>query len=369
MPTAVRRVRERIIRALDGATSLDDQVAQADQVLREVLGADLVAWGTVDPATMLSTSCATFGQFDESEGGLGSDELTRERRLFELEWEDRDVNTFGDMLRRANTAASLRASVDGDMESVRRYRDLLRPLGAVDELRLMCMADGLVWSTAIFYRTHGRGAFDQRDVQLAAAASEPLARAFRHAMLRSACDAPAIHEPPGALLVGADGSVLASSFAAEALLSTANERHIGTTLRNLATRIERSVPAVARISGSGGVLLFHASAAKGVDGVVSIVVERPRRVELAPLIMGAYGFTHREREVVERILHGAGRGTTARSLGVGEDTVGRHLTNAYRKAGVGSHAELAALLFGTFFEEPRGSHTPPSPYGHFIPTG
>ncbi|MGZ4673284.1 MAG: helix-turn-helix transcriptional regulator [Ilumatobacteraceae bacterium] len=124
-----------------------------------------------------------------------------------------------------------------------------------------------------------------------------------------------------------------------------------------------------RLAGTDGVLTFHASASKGLDGAMSIVVERPRPVELAPMIMSAFGYTNREREVVQRALQGAGRGTIARDLGVSEDTVGQHLTSAYRKASVGTQAELAAMLFGSFYETPRGRHAPPSPYGHFLPTG
>ena len=363
VPTAARRIRQELVRRLAGVGSLADQVAAADELLRKALGADVSAWGTIDPATTLSTSCAVFGEFHEG-GKLAVDERARERHLFELEWQDRDPNTVGDMLRQGRTAAGLRADVP-DLRAVQRHRELLAPLGVVDELRLLCVAEGLAWSTVFFYRTSG-GPFEPRDVEVATAASAPLARAFRHAMLQSACESTSLVEPPGALLVGADGSIITTSAAAEALLSSVDERAVTTTITGLLTRTDSSSLPTARLAGRSGLLALHASPAKGIDGAVSVVVERPRRLELAPLMMLAFGFTGREREVLEQALAGAGRGAIARHLGVAEDTVGDHLTNAYRKAGVGSRAELSALLFGRFYDDPRSRHVPPGPYGYFL---
>jgi DNA-binding CsgD family transcriptional regulator len=185
-------------------------------------------------------------------------------------------------------------------------------------------------------------------------------------MLRSACDSPALAEPPGALLVAWDGSIISTSAAAEALLSTVEERHVRTAVTNLIARVDAAESWSARLAGRAGLVVLHASRAKGIEDAVSVVVERPRRLELAPLMMAAFGFTTREREVVEQALSGAGRGAIARRLGVADDTVGDHLTNAYKKAGVGSRAELSALLFGEFYDEPRSRHAPPGPYGYFL---
>ena len=82
--------------------------------------------------------------------------------------------------------------------------------------------------------------------------------------------------------------------------------------------------------------------------------------------MRALGFTSRERELAEELLHGASRAQLARRLRMTEHTVGDHLQNLYRKAGVVGRAELAALLYGRHYESPRSSGVPPSPYGHFV---
>ncbi|SNR91263.1 hypothetical protein [Blastococcus mobilis] len=83
MPSRSRRVREALQRALTEGTDLAETVAAADAVLRRAVGAEGSAWGTVDPATTLSTSCARFGVLES--GPHDDVGAARERRLFQLE--------------------------------------------------------------------------------------------------------------------------------------------------------------------------------------------------------------------------------------------------------------------------------------------
>jgi DNA-binding CsgD family transcriptional regulator len=201
---------------------------------------------------------------------------------------------------------------------------------------------------------------------VAATAAPVLARAVRTALLRAVCDNPTLASPPGALLLSADGDLVVTSAAAEELLAELPERQVPTVLTNLAGAVRTRGAASLTVAGPGGVLAFHASPAKGADAAVSAVVERPRPVELAPLIMRALGFTAREREVTEALLHGATRTQLARRLRMSEHTAGDHLRSLYRKAGVTGRAELAAVLYGQHYEPPRSAGVPPSPYGFFV---
>jgi DNA-binding CsgD family transcriptional regulator len=56
--------------------------------------------------------------------------------------------------------------------------------------------------------------------------------------------------------------------------------------------------------------------------------------------------TPREREVVDELGRGASDRDIARSLGIRERTVHKHLEQAYRKLGVNSRTQAAALLHG-----------------------
>ncbi|MGZ4603433.1 MAG: response regulator transcription factor, partial [Kineosporiaceae bacterium] len=288
----------------------------------------------------------------------------QERRLFQLEWADDDPHTFWDLGRRRLTAAALREAVT-EPRTVRRYVELLEPAGIHDELRVRLAVGGDQWATVILYRLEERP-FTSDDVAVAAAAAPLAARAIRTTLLRAVCDTPDVATPPGSVLLDPDGRVLVSSAAAEELLAALPERQVATVLANLAatTRARGAVSLTA--TGPTGVLAFHASPAKGVDGAVAAVVERPRAIHLAPILMRALGFTPRERTVAEGLLHGASRTQLARRLRVTEHTLADHVQNLYRKAGVAGRAELAAVLYGRHYEPPRSAGVPPSPYGYFV---
>jgi hypothetical protein len=141
-------VREALVARLAAADDLRATLAAGDEVLREALAAETAAWGTVDPATTLSTSCARFGVLAD---GPTAEAEARERRLFALEWDDDEPHTFWDLARRGVPAAALRSAV-GAPHGVRRFDELLAPAGIHDELRVRFALDGDDWATAILYR-------------------------------------------------------------------------------------------------------------------------------------------------------------------------------------------------------------------------
>ena len=222
VPTRSRRVREALQRALPPHADLPAAVRAADDVLRQALNAHGAAWGTVDPATTLSTSCARSGFLEGAPGAADN-----ERRLFQLESADDDPNTFWDLTRRGRTAAGLRATVAVPGE-VRRYEELLEPAGVHDELRVRLGIDRDQWGTVILYRSEPRP-FTHEDEAVAAAAAPVVARAIRTALLRAVCDSPAISTPPGSLLIGEDDQLLVTSTAAEELLATLPEQQVATS--------------------------------------------------------------------------------------------------------------------------------------------
>jgi DNA-binding CsgD family transcriptional regulator len=363
VPSRSRRVRGALLRTLSGLTDLADVLKAADTVLRAALDAQGSAWGTVDPATTLSTSCARFGALDTGPDGWAV-AAARERRLFELEWADADPHTFWDLARRRVTAAGLRTAAANPL-GVRRYDELLAPAGIYDELRVRLAIDDDQWATAILYRLEPRP-FTPDDVAVAAAAAPVIARAVRTALLRAVCDSRHVAAPPGSLLLDADGQLLVSSAAAEELLADLGENQVSSVLTSLAAGTRARGATSLTVAAPGGVLALHGSAAKGGGAAVAAVVERPRPIELAPLIMRAFAFTPRERQVTEALLQGASRTQLARRLQLSEHTVGDHLRTLYRKAGVTGRGELAALLYGRHYEPPRSAGVPPGPYGYFV---
>jgi DNA-binding CsgD family transcriptional regulator len=56
-------------------------------------------------------------------------------------------------------------------------------------------------------------------------------------------------------------------------------------------------------------------------------------------------FTAAERSVAGLIVDGAGNAEIARARGTSKRTISNQIASIFRKAGVGSRAELAALVF------------------------
>src|SRR3954452_21679324 len=136
-----------------------------DRALRALVGSDVAAWATTDPATVLFTSCVLLGR---------DEDLGLEARLFELEFVGGDVNTFAELARRPVPVAGLHASTGGHPARSRRYRELLAPFGIVDELRAAFVENGECWGTLSAYRV-AVPAFTAEDLALVAAVGPAVA--------------------------------------------------------------------------------------------------------------------------------------------------------------------------------------------------
>lgn len=361
VPTAQRGLRDRVARRVGAAETPTEVLGAAASVLMPALGSGFAALSTVDPADLLGTSCHLFDAAQHSVP-IGEAELARERRLFELEWIDTDPNTFGALRRQGRIAAALRADV-ADPNTVTRFRELLAPLGARDELRVRLVHGDETWGTMILYELDG--AFPAGAAATAARCAPVIGAALRRTLLAVAADATGVDGPPGTVVLDADDQPVVSSPAAEELLWSLDPAHARTALVAVAAQARVTGIATSTVVGTNGVIGLHAGPAKGLDGGVAVVVERPRPAALAPLILRAFGFTDRERQVAEGVLQGLTRRTIARQLGIGVDTVDDHLERIYRKAGVPSRAALCAVVFDRFYR-PHRHCAPPGPYGWFL---
>ena len=294
------------------------------------------------------------------------DDPARERQFLELEWLDEDPFTFTKLINAEIAAIGLRRHVDP--ATVRRFRDMFAPRGAYDELRAPISHDGLAWGMMTAYRFRPV-AFDESDEQLAGAHMTVVARELRRVMLRQAAVASSEPDPPGLVLLDADGAVVTSSASAESLLGPLDRAPARTALTNLAAGVAHEDSVTVTIGTPTGLVRLYASPATSRDGSapggVAVVVERPRRAELAPIILRSLGLTPREREVTELLLAGLQRKQIADRLGVREDSVGDHVKAIYRKAGVDGRPELYARVYGEFFQDRRIRGDRPGAYGYF----
>ncbi|MBO4205701.1 helix-turn-helix transcriptional regulator [Micromonospora echinofusca] len=363
--SVVERSRRAVLRLSHQELDLAGYRTRLDAVLREVVGWDLAAWSTTDPATLLFTSCVLVGRDEDH---------ALERRLFDLEFGVRDVNSFAELYGTGVGAAALHAGTGGRLARSARWERLLAPLGVTDELRAVFVDRGECWGTFVGYRMGG-APFGQADVDLFAALGPLVGDGLRRCLLRTAAGpAPGLADPPGVLVVDEAGAITGTSAAAERWLSEmATPGVLPSAVRSVAAAARAAAhsagtaPAQARLPRrAGGWLLLHGSALNGdTDGRVAIVIEPARQAQLADVLVRAYTLTGRERQVTEQVLQGRSNAQIARALGIGTHTVGDHLKSIMSKVAVSSRTDLIAELFGRHYLPARLSGSLPSPYGWF----
>jgi DNA-binding NarL/FixJ family response regulator len=367
LPRKDRRIREELTRALASAPTLEACLRAADLIVRPALGATAITWSTVDPATLLHTHCVIHADLGQGQVVLPTDRA-QEQRIFELEWEDQDPNTFTALYRTGVRAAALRRSCDP--AKVTRFAELLAPQGCFDELRALCVLDGALWGTFTSYRFgQAQDAFDSEDEALAASLSEPIARALRRCMLRAACTQTTHPERPTMVVVDAHGQIAVRSADAGARLAELGDR-LEPLLASLVATARAQGEATAQIAIGRGVLAFHATlaatSASTFDGSVSVIIEQPHRPALAPLMLQALELSPREQEIAKHLFAGASRKEIAEHLGLEASTVGDHLKAIYRKAHVDGRAALLARMYFDFFAGPKAKGAHPGPWGYFL---
>lgn len=342
-----RQVRRRIVRLAQSGLGSSVLVEKVEPLMRAVIPFDRACWHNVDPATSMLTSV------------LG-DSAPTSPLLPVLEYGTRDVNQYSDLARGPVNAAGLRA-VTRDMPcSSRRYREILQPMQAEDELTASFVIDSTFWGCARLYRSARWPAFDAVEIAFVASLAAPLAQGFRTALLRSAGAVHSVPEGPGLVLLNGDGTLASVSPAAERWLSEVMDDMpvegaplprpllaVASRARAIADDGLAGLLARCRVpTRSGRWLVLHGEQVQvaGEDRV-SVIVEPAPAVEIAPLIACAYGLTEREQQVMRCVLHGMANKEIAQALGLSPYTVSDHVRLIFEKVGVHSRTELAARVF------------------------
>jgi hypothetical protein len=276
--------------------------------LRSLLSVDAAFFATVDPATLLFT------------GALAEEPLGAATSLFlDNEFGRDDVNKFAGLAVSAVAAETLDHATRGDRAASARYREVLRPLGLGDELRVALMSGGRCWGVLCLHRADAPLGFSAQEISLVHRVAPILAEGLRNGVaLFSAAPYASVLRGPGIIILRSDLSVVSINAQAEALLSDL-------IVADWPSRLELPLPiyaAAAQVMGSeddadpapsatrlrraeGGWITVHASPLKGAAGIqIAVILDAADTAQLSSLILAAHGLTAAQSRVVALVLQG-----------------------------------------------------------------
>lgn len=350
---APTRVRDDILRLVHRGLPVAEFARSVGDLLGRVVPAEGSCLMTVDPATLLPTA-------EFVENGLPAAELLR---LVEIEVREPDFNKWTHLASADRPAASLSDVTEGDLDRSTRQREIRRPGGFSDELRVVLAGSTGTWGQLTAFREAGRPYFTAGEVQLVASMAGLLADGLRRGLLLG--DAQAGADDVGLLVLDADDGVQMSNPTANRWIDELGTGdRPGTRLPLVVAAVARqtravcaartSTPARARVrTRTGRWLTVRGSLlGEGPGAPVAVMLEAARPAEMAPLMVDAYGFTVGERRVTELVAQGLSTRQIAGRLRLSAYTVQDHLKSIFAKSGTGSRGDLVARLFFDHYAEP-----------------
>ncbi len=341
-----QRVRDEVIRLVHRIADVPQLAREVTPILRRAVPFDGTCLLTMDPATLLPTG-------DVVENALSQSAALR---LTEIELREPDVNKFTYLARERLPAAGLAEATGGELDRSTRHRELRRPSGFDDELRVVLTGATGTWGALTLLREARRPRFTRAETGLMASLAGPLADGLRRAaLLGGAADDDA---GPGLLVLAPDYSLATANQAGLRWLDELGAETGGqlpVALRGVAVRA-REIAQGERTDGTGAWARIRTRTGRwaivqgsllgdGPDAQVAVLLETARPAELAPLIADAYGLTDRERRVTELVAQGYPTNVIGSRLHLSAYTVQDHLKSIFDKTGTGTRGELVARLF------------------------
>jgi DNA-binding CsgD family transcriptional regulator len=354
--------REEIVRLVHRAADVRGLARNMTRILERTVSFDAAGLLTVDPATLLPT-----GEVVEARLGVSTVDPVLWRRFIDIEVLERDFNKFRMLARQGPPAASLNAATRGELGDSIRYRELCRPIGFDDEVRVVCADSTGTWGALTLARESGRPCFDPSDVGFLASLAPLLADGLRRAAILGNV-ATADERETGVVVLDQDNSVATATPGTERMLAdlaagdtpgaelpvavlsvAAQARRIASDYHNdpdgRKPRADTFARARVRTTCGHWVTVRGSVMGDGPDCSVAVLMEEAQPPELAPLIADAYGLTDRERRVTELVAKGLPTNDIGQRLHVSAYTVQDHLKSIFDKTGAGSRGELIARLF------------------------
>lgn len=342
-------VRERtqadVVRLTNRGLDVPTLAQEASRTLKRAVPFVGACWLVMDPASLMPT------------GYIGQNEFVPEivPRLALNEYLEDDVNKYATLIHGPKRVATLSAATEGHLERSVRYRDVFKPTGYGDEIRVVLTDGGLSWGALVLHAEDDNRMYEARDIRVVESIATPLAQGIRKALLLSAAssDQP---DAPGLVMLDAGNEIQSLTAPADYWLGQMFDtsfagRGVPSAVFHAASHARRAAvggtpPSKLHVpTASGRWLSLHASVlGPPEEGRVAVIMEPAQPLEIAPLIMKAYGLTDREAEVTRLVLNGFSSAEIAGALFVTPYTVQDHLKSIFSKTGVSSRRELAAMI-------------------------
>jgi DNA-binding CsgD family transcriptional regulator len=304
------------------------------------------AWLSTDPATTLFTDGVVEDFLPETCHPWFHNELVAD-----------DVHKF----RRIAGRGPARLSEVEDRSVSARWREIMRPQGLDDELRLTLDDTTGTWGTVELHREVGDPDFDRGDAALLASIGPTVAAGLRRVAVARRAATSVEPDGPGVVLVHADGSAEPMTHAGAGWLEVLMPPSAGQDQRTSLLTVAGLAAAEgdraggarrlrSRTRDGAWVTLHPQPTIRGDD--VAVIIEPIRPAEIAELLSLAHGLTPREQQVVLLLARGRSTSDIAAELVVSRHTVRDHVKASLAKVGVNSRSELLAVLFDRHYVGP-----------------
>lgn len=368
------RARREIIRLCHAG--LDSQTLRIEIIkrLRKAIPLDVSFFSTADPATLLFT------------GAVVDEVLGRALPQFLVnEFLQDDVNKFSRLARSATLVGSLIQATQREQERSPRYRDILAPLALGDELRAALVTKGTCWGFLCLHRDRSSPNFTATEAAFLSRIAPHMALGLRKALLLRSTVGSHVPDAPGLLLLTDDLTIVSVTPAAEqwlAEIAAADGTHkqpLPYAIYAVVARLKAIehgsdaevalvVPKVRLRTESGSWIVLHASRLSSADanGLIAVIFEVARPIEIAPLIVQAYDLSKREGEIMQSVLRGLSTREIAETFHIMPDTVQDYLKAIFEKVGVRSRRELVGQIFAQQYQPQVMSGRDVDAHGWFV---
>ncbi|MFE9560194.1 helix-turn-helix transcriptional regulator [Streptomyces sp. NPDC006487] len=317
-------------------------------IIPAAVRADGVCGLTLDPATLLHT-----GGFHHR--GVPHAHLPR---LLEIEYGEEDVNQFPGLVKSGRIAAGLWQATRQRPHTSSRYRDVYRPAGMGDEMRVLLRSGRTVWGALVLHRGGDRAPFSDGEIATVSTLAPSITEALRGAYLRHDAAAADSELPaaPGLLTFHPGGELDRVTPAGHAWL----EQLAGAPAESAAPLPQPVLHAhsMARTTGDAslrmrsrsGRWLSVTAVRMDADGGVAVMIQPSSPGHIVGIMMDVYGLTLRERQIAQLVTYGMSDTDITKRLGISPHTVRDHLKKVFDKTGTNSRGRLLQLLYFNHYQ-------------------